>query len=180
MRASHLSPLALAVAGAVAQGDLAGLLATRPELSTLLDLINLTGLNSTLSTSSNITIVAPTNDAFASVDPMIPEGMALANRNSTSLAALLVNHVFNGSYPVEDVVEVPTFAQTLLTPAYQNDIQPFTDITGGNYNGLIRNGDGVQVLSGEFTVSNVIEAVCQVSSTQRAILLVQAILRSRS
>lgn len=160
MRAATLSVIALATAGVSAQGDLAGLLATRPELSTLLELVNLAGLNSSLSTGSNITIVAPTNDAFAKVDPNIPEGQALVNRNSTSVTALLVNHVFNGSYPAEAITEVPTFAQTLLTPAYQNDVQPFTDVTGGNYNGLVRNGERIQFLSGEFTVSNVLQAVC--------------------
>jgi uncharacterized surface protein with fasciclin (FAS1) repeats len=168
MRSSHIPTIALALAITVsAQGDLAALLSTRPELSTLLDLVNLAGLNSTLSTASNVTILAPTNAAFAAIDPDIPEGQALASRNSTSVTALLVNHVLNGFYPSESIGEVPIFAQTLLTPEYRNDVQPFTDITGGNYEGLVRNGEEVQVLSGEFTVSNVIEAVRRVSKASR-------------
>lgn len=131
MRAPNFLTLGLAAVGVAAPGDLASLLATRSELSTLLDFITLTGLNSTLSTGINLTIVAPTNAAFAAVDPEISEGAAIANRNSTSVAALLVNHVFNGSYPANAIGEVPTFAQTLLTPVYQNNVQPFTDVSGG-------------------------------------------------
>jgi len=40
-------------------------LQSQPDLSTLLDLVVLANLTDTLSAASNITIVAPTNDAFA-------------------------------------------------------------------------------------------------------------------
>jgi uncharacterized surface protein with fasciclin (FAS1) repeats len=164
MRFSSFSYLLLAsrVAG---QGDLLSLLRSQPELSTLASLIELTGLNETLSTLTNITILAPTNDAFAAVNPDDPEGMAVTNRNASSVEALLANHVFNGSYPADSITEVVTFAQTLVTPEYQNNMQPFTDITGGQYNGLVKNGEDVQILSGEFTVSTVTQAVSCKSST---------------
>jgi uncharacterized surface protein with fasciclin (FAS1) repeats len=158
MRFSSLSYSSL-VGSVLGQGDLLSLLRSNPELSTLTSLVELTGLNDTLSTLTNITILAPTNDAFASVNPDDPEGMAVTNRNRTSIEALLANHVFNGSYLTGAITEVPTFAQTLVTPEYQNDMQPFTDITGGQYNGLVKNGDDVQILSGEFTVSTVVQAV---------------------
>jgi uncharacterized surface protein with fasciclin (FAS1) repeats len=54
---------------------------------------------------------------------------------------------------------VPTFAQTLVTPDIVSSDQPFTGITGGQYNGLVKNGESVQVLSGELSVSNVTQAV---------------------
>jgi uncharacterized surface protein with fasciclin (FAS1) repeats len=76
-----------------AQGELAAFLQTQPDLSTLLDLITLTNLNDTLSTASNITIVAPTNAAFEAVAQMqIPEGIAVANRDAINVGALLRNH----------------------------------------------------------------------------------------
>jgi len=83
----------------------------------------------------------------------------LQDCDAVIVAALLRNHVFQGYYPSSEIGEVPTFAQTLVQPSEQNTIQPFTAITGGQYNGLIKNGDDINVLSGEFTVSKVTEAV---------------------
>lgn len=150
-----------AVSGVTAQGDLLGLLDTQPNLSTLRDAIELTGLNSTLSEASNITIVAPTNGAFEKLLALnIPESWALGNGTNVSITALLQNHVFRGFYPADAIQEVPTFAQTLLTSELSIQRQLFTGITGGQYNGLVRNGDKVQVLSGELSVATVVQAVC--------------------
>ena len=142
-----------------AQGDLLTLLRSQPDLSTLTDLLVLANLTKSLGQSTNITIIAPTNQAFENVDPTIPEGVAVANRNVTSVSGLLSNHVFRGLYPAASVGEVPTFVQSLLTPDIVNDVQPFTNFTGGQYNGIVRNGADVEVLSGEFGISKVIEAV---------------------
>jgi len=135
-------------------------LQSQPDLSTLLDLVVLANLTDTLSAASNITILAPTNDAFAALAQLdIPEGVAVKDRDAVTVGALLRNHVFQGYYPSSGIGEVPTFAQTLVMPNEHNTIQPFTAITGGQYNGLIKNGKDVEVLSGEFTVSKVTEAV---------------------
>ena len=143
-----------------AQGDLAGLLQTQPELSTLLDLVTLTDLNDTLSTMSNITIMAPTNSAFEALLQMnIPESEAVRNRNVTTVAALLRNHVWRGLYPSDVVSDIPTFVQSFVTPDERNDVQPFTSITGGQYNGIVRNGDGITLISGELSLSEVVMAV---------------------
>lgn len=145
---------------AVAQGDLAALLSTHPDLSTLSDLIDLTGLNNTLSRLSNITILAPTNFAFQHLLQMdIPEAGGVRERDVDTVTALLRNHVFRGFYPSNRIEEVPTFAQTFVTPDEQNDIQPFTAITGGQYNGLVKDESGVKIISGELSVSNVTTAV---------------------
>lgn len=143
-----------------AQGDLAGLLQTQPDLSTLLDLVTLTDLNDTLSTMSNITIMAPTNSAFEALLQMnIPESEAVRNRNVTTVAALLRNHVWRGLYPSSVVSDIPTFVQSFVTPEERNDVQPFTSITGGQYNGIVKNGDGVTLISGELSLSEVVMAV---------------------
>ncbi|KAK7956533.1 uncharacterized protein PG986_005755 [Apiospora aurea] len=141
----------------LAQGDLAGLLASQPDLSTLLELVGLVdGLAETLAAASNITIVAPTNQAFAQVPRDTPEGQAVELRNdSIAIGALLANHVFKGAYPAEAVTEIPLFAQTLLDDSYVSAVQPFSNFTGGAYNGLVKNGKDVCVLSGEQTISTI-------------------------
>jgi len=145
----------------LAQGDLGALLASQDDLSTLLELVGLVdGLAETLSAASNITIFAPTNQAFANVPRDIPEGEAVEYRNNTiAIGALLANHVFKGVYPAEVITHVPTFAQTLLDSSYVDFRQPFSNFTGGAYNGLVKNGEDVCVLSGEQTISTVTQAV---------------------
>ncbi|TDZ35282.1 Fasciclin-like arabinogalactan protein [Colletotrichum spinosum] len=159
MRISMLSSLLMA-GSCLAQGDLAALLASQDDLSTLLELVGLVdGLAETLSSSSNITIVAPTNEAFAKVPRNIPEGEAIELRNdSVAIGALLANHVFKGVYPSSAVTNLPTFAQTLLDDSYVIARQPFSNFTGGAYNGLVRNGDDVCIISGEQTISTVTQA----------------------
>ena len=146
----------------LAQGDIAALLASQDDLSTLLELVSLVdGLADTLSSASNITIVAPTNQAFAKVPRDIPEGQAIEFRNDTiAIGALLANHVFRGVYPSKVITNIPTFAQTLLDDSYITAQQPFSNFTGGAYNGLVKNGNDVCILSGEQTISTVTEAVC--------------------
>ncbi|KAI5269637.1 FAS1 domain-containing protein [Aureobasidium subglaciale] len=159
MRHSVLS-LALMVGSAMAQGDLAGLLSSQPDLSTLLELVSLVdGLADTLAAASNITVFAPTNDAFARVPRDEPEGAAIEYRNETvAVAALLANNVFKGVNPSNVITDIPTFAQTLLDTSYVTATQPFSNITGGAYNGLVKDGDDVCVLSGEQTISTVTQA----------------------
>ncbi|PVH91550.1 Fasciclin-domain-containing protein [Periconia macrospinosa] len=159
MRSSIWS-YALMASSCLAQGDLGTLLASQPDLSTLLELVGLVeGLAGTLSAASNITIFAPTNDAFAKVPRDIPEGEAIERRNDTiAIGALLANHVFKGVYPSNGITDIPTFAQTLLDDSYLSAEQPFSNFTGGAYNGLVKNGKDVCVLSGEQTISTVTQA----------------------
>jgi hypothetical protein len=161
MRFSSILSVPLLSGLALAQGDIGALLASQPDLSTLLELVSLIdGLADTLASSTNITIFAPTNSAFEAVPRDIPEGEAIEQRNDTiAIGALLANHVFKGLYPAEAVTDIPLFAQTLLDSSYVNYRQPFSNFTGGQYNGLVRNGEDVCVLSGEETISTVTEAV---------------------
>lgn len=156
-----LCAILLVTGSCFGQGDLAAFLASQDDLSTLLELFNLVdGLADTLSSASNITIVAPTNQAFANIPRDVPEGQTIEFRNDTiAIEALLVNHVFKGVYPSNLITNVPTFAQTLLNSSYLSATQPFSNITGGAYNGLVKNGEDVCVLSGEQTISTVTQAV---------------------
>jgi hypothetical protein len=145
----------------LAQGDLAALLASQEDLSTLLELVGLVdGLAEKLASASNITILAPTNQAFLEIPKDTPELEAVTQRNDTiAIGALLANHVFKGVYPSDVITNIPTFAQTLLDGSYINARQPFSNFTGGAYNGLVRNGKDVCILSGEQTISTVTQAV---------------------
>ncbi|KAF1828203.1 Fasciclin-domain-containing protein [Decorospora gaudefroyi] len=160
MRPSQILSYAVLAGTSLAQGDIGALLASQPELSTLLELVGLIdGLAETLSAASNITIFAPTNDAFAAVPRDVPEGQAIENKNDIiAIGALLANHVFKGVYPASVITDIPTFAQTLLDSSYVNEIQPFSNFTGGAYNELVKNGEDVCVISGEQTISTVTEA----------------------
>jgi hypothetical protein len=161
MRSSIWSAILMA-GSAYAQGDIVALLKSQEDLSTLLELVGLVdGLADTLAAASNITIVAPTNLAFAKVSRDTPEGQAIEYKNDTiAIGALLANHVFKGVYPSDVITDVPTFAQTLLDGSYVNAIQPFSNFTGGAYNGLVKDGEDVCILSGEQTISTVTAAVC--------------------
>jgi uncharacterized surface protein with fasciclin (FAS1) repeats len=159
MRVLPISALATAVAAQ--QMDLYSTLASDHELSTLAELLALVpDISSTLAASSNITIFAPTNAAFASVPRDIPEGQAIEWKNDTiAIGALLSNHVFPGYFPAQAVTDVPLFAQSLLDSSFVNYRQPFGNFTGGQYNEIVKDGDDVAIISGELTVSYVTQAV---------------------
>ncbi|KAF4945152.1 hypothetical protein FGADI_12161 [Fusarium gaditjirri] len=151
MKLLHLAALASAV---VAQSDLASILSSQPDLSTLAELLALVpDIAETLASASNITIFAPTNDAFAS-------------RNDTiAIGALLSNHVFKGYYPAKVATDIPIFVQSLLDSSFVNYRQPFGNFTGGQYNGIVKDGDDVVVISGEETLSYVTEADIKVGDS---------------
>jgi uncharacterized surface protein with fasciclin (FAS1) repeats len=156
MRSTILSCLFLA-GSALAQGDIVSLLESQDDLSTLLQLVGLVdGLADMLAEASNITIFAPTNEAFENVPEHSIEAGILENGESDleAVAALLSNHVIQGNYRAEDASDVPVFVQSLL----QNQ-PPYSNITGGAYSAIVTNDDDVVVISGDQTISTVTEAV---------------------
>ncbi|RBA17786.1 hypothetical protein FPRO05_11501 [Fusarium proliferatum] len=164
MKFLNLAALASAV---VAQSDLASILSSQSDLSTLAELLALVpDIAETLASASNITIFAPTNEAFASVPRDIPEGEAISQRNDTiAIGALLSNHVFKGYYPAKVATDIPVFVQSLLDSSFVNYRQPFGNFTGGQYNGIVKDGDDVVVISGEETLSYVTEADIRVGDS---------------
>lgn len=61
-----------------------------PELSTLVSLVTAAGLGNALATTQNITVYAPTNAAFANVDPGVLDAIG---SNPAALTAVLTYHV---------------------------------------------------------------------------------------
>lgn len=64
----------------------------------------------TLSSASDITILAPSNDAF---DDFMKSPMAMMANNST-IKALLSYHVLDGVYKSSDFMSMPQFLPTIL------------------------------------------------------------------
>lgn len=77
---------------------LAGILKTQPDIV------------ATLSAASDITILAPSNDAF---DDFMKSPMAMMANNST-IKALLTYHVLDGVYKSSDFMSMPHFLPTIL------------------------------------------------------------------
>jgi hypothetical protein len=140
---------------ALAQGDGSAVLTAiqiQSDLTQLFAALELfPDVVSTLRSASNITIFAPTDTAFAALGSDAPTGDALA--------AVLNYHVVQGQYPASTIPTTPTYVQTLLTPELSQPDTALVNVTGGQYVGVVNNGTGVQVLSGDLAVSNVVEAV---------------------
>ncbi|KAF9632049.1 hypothetical protein BFW01_g2911 [Lasiodiplodia theobromae] len=104
--------------------DLNATLSGIPELSNLTSYyISLPDSLSALSAARNITILAPSNNAFEQLLSS-PLGAALTN-DPDLVQAMLTYHVLNGSYSSSQITEDSQFIPTLLTdPRY-------TNVTGG-------------------------------------------------
>ena len=144
-----LLSLAALSAGVYAQAPLAQLLNSTAALS------NLTSLFTTyapqtltaLASASNITILAPSNAAFAALGPL-PQSPDLANM----VTALLTYHVINGSYSASQLSAGTKFLPTMLSdPAYAN-------VTGGQRVESEPMDGSVGFYSGLFSMSMVSQA----------------------
>ncbi len=148
----RLSPLAAAaLASAVSAQNmnmnLTALLANTSDLSTLNSLVQAQPqLLQGLSQANNITILAPSNDAFAKL------GNASLS-NTAVIPALLSYHVINGTFPSSAFTNTPVFAATsLMDPNYSN-------VTGGQRVEIVKSGNDVNVISGLKAMSKVTKAV---------------------
>lgn len=156
---SKILALAALAACASAQMDV-GNSSLTSVLSSAADLSNLTSfvsqfpqLLTTLSSANNITILAPSNEAFGKF-LQSPAASAVAANDSNAIQALLSYHVLNGTYPAASVKETPAFIPTLLNnPAYAN-------VTGGQVVEAIAQDDSVVFFSGLLSNSTVTKAVC--------------------
>ncbi|KAL2884256.1 hypothetical protein SGCOL_000196 [Colletotrichum sp. CLE4] len=120
-------------------------------LSTLTSLLAMVpALNQTLVKAKDVTILAPSNDAFAKMmqaDPTFAQKAA----NATFLADLLSYHAVSGKTTATMFYEQPKFAQTLLE-------MPTANVTGNQKVELIRKGDQGRVFSGYKQMSVITKA----------------------
>jgi uncharacterized surface protein with fasciclin (FAS1) repeats len=145
----------LALAGfALAQNDtvpdLAAALNATDELSTLRSVIPASVLES-LAGLTDLTILAPSNDAFGQIDNETLSGLT---SNEGLLTALLQYHVLNGTFMSTDITNTSAFVPSLLT----NEL--FTNVTGGQVVEAVARDGNVLFFSGLLTNSTVTTAVC--------------------
>jgi uncharacterized surface protein with fasciclin (FAS1) repeats len=118
---------------------LAGLIQAQPQLL------------SALGSAKDITILAPSNAALATL--LNSTAGAAAASDPGFIAALLQYHVLNGTFYSSQVTNTSTFIPTLLTNA------TYTNVTGGQRVEAISSNGTVSIISGLFQNSTVIQAV---------------------
>ena len=154
MHSKTLSFAALAtVVSSASAKSLADVLAATPSLSTITGTISsLPDLRRTLANASNITLLAPTNDAMAEFFMANPRPLYSTPRD---LTALLEYHLLNGTYSSSAITPTPRLLHTLLTDySSRGDTNP---------DGIVVEaetvGDNVTFTSGFDQNSSVITAV---------------------
>jgi uncharacterized surface protein with fasciclin (FAS1) repeats len=133
--------------------SLAQALNSSGSLSSLAGVLSLPGLGELvqgLSSAQNITILAPSNEAFAAIGNETVQALA---SNTGLLTALLQYHVLNGTYLSSAITNQSAFVPTLLTNGL------FTNVTGGQVVEAVTTGDNVTFFSGLLSNSTVSTAV---------------------
>ncbi|KAL9104363.1 MAG: hypothetical protein Q9187_008912 [Circinaria calcarea] len=141
----------VALAATVSGQSLTSVLGNNTELSNLTSLVP-PSILSTLLTAQNITILAPSNAAFAKLINS-PAGAALAANDTAAIQALLMYHVLNGTYYASAINSTPTFPPTMLSDT------AYTNVTGGQRVEAIAQGNNVTFFSGLLQNSTVTQAV---------------------
>ena len=101
-----------AMADAEMSGTIADIANGDPRFSTLVTLLVQADLAGTLADDGPFTVFAPTNDAFARLDPELVARLTSGEAND-ELAALLKRHVVKGSYEAADIAQGETGITTL-------------------------------------------------------------------
>lgn len=163
MQFKHLSILALASAVAAQDNSSNDTQSLNATLSGNDQLSNLTaflssapGLISTLSQARNITILAPSNEAFSEF-ANTDIGREASN-NPYLLVALLDYHVLNGTFQASQITNQSTFVPTFLSN------ETYSNVTGGQVIEAVKVGNETVFYSGLLQNSTVTSAVSSLSS----------------
>ena len=107
----------------------------------------------TLSSLTNITLLAPSNEAFTKL--LSGPGAAQVNASDRSLiTALFTYHVLEGTYFSTDITSKPAFIRTaLVNPVY-------TNLTSGQVVEAVMSDKKVDFYSGLLQKATVTQAVC--------------------
>ena len=145
-----LLSLAALAATAVAQNmSLTSVIASNPNLSNLTSFASF--FPASLMNATNITVLAPSNEAFAALNAS--GVLAMAASNPTVIQDLLSYHILNGTYQSTMITSNATFIPTMLTdPAYSN-------VTGGQRVEAVMVGQNVSIFSGLLSNATVTQAV---------------------
>ena len=108
---------------------------SNPLLSTLVTAVTAANLVDTLNTTENLTVFAPSNDAFAAVDPAALE-MLLLPENVDQLSSILTFHVIGERLAPEDLAGTfPTLNGAEIT--IEGEGEMFTTNVGGTAMGTV-------------------------------------------
>jgi uncharacterized surface protein with fasciclin (FAS1) repeats len=108
-------------------------------------------LLATLGNATNITVLAPNNQAFATF--LNSSAGAAAAGNPSAVEALLTYHVLNGTYPASAFTNTSQFIPTFLRNS------TYANVTGGQSVEAVLSGNKVEIFSGLLQKSTVITAV---------------------
>lgn len=156
MQIKHTLGAALAAVAVKAQSDgsanLTSLLSGNSNLSALTSLVSsYPDLLSTLSNATNITLLAPSNQALNSLNSS--GALQQASMMQGYVQALLSYHVLVGEFMAENITSTPAFPQTLLNNTM------YSNVTGGQVVEARMEDDNVYFISGEKNNVSVSEAV---------------------
>jgi len=148
MQLKHTLTTALAAAAVQAQSDnstgsanLTSLLSGNQNLTALTTLLTAyPDLVSSLSNATNITLLAPSNQALNSLNSS--GALQQAAMMQGYIQALLSYHVLVGEFYAENITETPAFPQTLLNNTM------FSNVTGGQVVECRKEDNGVYFISG--------------------------------
>ncbi|PVH99098.1 Fasciclin-domain-containing protein [Periconia macrospinosa] len=167
----HL-PIAALVGYAFAQEGSQSLNATlsgNQELSSLRTFLSSDPtLLQTLSQARNVTILAPSNEAFERAAEL-PAFAALAT-DPESLASVLLYHILNGTIRAGDITNTSTFVPTYLTNNFTA-----SNVTEGQVVEAVRQGNETSFYSGLLSRANVTEA--NLNFTGGVIHIIDSVLR---
>ena len=116
-------------------------------------------LTQNLGAAQNVTILAPSNDAFSKLLARNPNAAQLS-QNSRLLTGVLQYHVLMGKMVANDFSTTPRFAQTLLNA-------PFSNVTGGQRVEAVRVNNNPMLFSGYKQGASVVTAVRSLLSTRK-------------
>ncbi|MCJ1471764.1 hypothetical protein MMC13_000404 [Lambiella insularis] len=151
MQYKLVSLAALAATASAQTMNLTATLMNNSMLSNLSSYVNaFPAISSTLGMAKNITILAPSNDAFAMLLNS-SAGMMMAN-DTTMIQSLLTYHVLNGTYDSSMITNNATFIPTMLTDMM------YSNVTGGQRVEAITEGMNATFFSGLLQNATVTQA----------------------
>ena len=126
------------------------------NFTTLIAALEATGLNTTLKGTGPFTVFAPTDDAFAALDPDVLNWLLA---NPTALSEVLLYHVVSGAYNSTDVAALSSI-QTLQGNNVSITVDTTVMIDGANItavdiectNGIIHVIDAVMIPAGSLDI----------------------------
>ena len=155
----HYKTFALAaLASAASAQNLTTVLAGIPSLSQLGTYLKLyPSVADALAAAQNVTLLAPSNKAFAKFLTS-PEGQSLQANNTALVDAFFSYHVLDGLHYASSFNSTPQFFPTALSPTTN-----LTLLQPGAYVEGVTSGNETQFVSGVLTQSTVVSAVCSFS-----------------